>query len=159
MYHISPAPHSNGLMIAYIPKEKVLFQGDFSLPAPGQPANDHVKALVPALEKLNLGLRSLHQRARVRGAADQGGRLEGRRQVAASRASEQRRCRRPPLSDSLLEWFGRSIVLTDPIFHAQSVEARPASALDNPNTPIHLRRRRLTGHGSAGRDPDFGRCR
>jgi glyoxylase-like metal-dependent hydrolase (beta-lactamase superfamily II) len=54
MYHAYPAPHSNGLMVAYIPKEKVLFQGDFSLPAPGQPANDHVKALVPILEKLQL---------------------------------------------------------------------------------------------------------
>jgi glyoxylase-like metal-dependent hydrolase (beta-lactamase superfamily II) len=52
-YHIPPAPHSNGLLIAYIPKEKVLFQGDFSV-TPGQPANDHVKALVPVLEKLNL---------------------------------------------------------------------------------------------------------
>ena len=54
MYHVSPAPHSNGLMVAYLPKERVLFQGDFSLPAPGQPGNDHVKALVPALEKLKL---------------------------------------------------------------------------------------------------------
>ena len=54
MYHVSPVPHSNGLMIAYIPKEKILFQGDFSLPAAGQPGNDHVKALVPILEKLNL---------------------------------------------------------------------------------------------------------
>ena len=54
MYHIYPAPHSNGLMVAYIPKEKILFQGDFSLPAEGQPGNDHVKALVPALEKLKL---------------------------------------------------------------------------------------------------------
>jgi glyoxylase-like metal-dependent hydrolase (beta-lactamase superfamily II) len=53
MYHIYPSPHSNGLMIAYIPKEKVLFQGDYSV-NPGQPANDHVKALVPALEKLGL---------------------------------------------------------------------------------------------------------
>jgi glyoxylase-like metal-dependent hydrolase (beta-lactamase superfamily II) len=53
-YHVAPVPHSNGLMIAYLPKEKVLFQGDFSLPAAGQPANDHVKALVPILEKLNL---------------------------------------------------------------------------------------------------------
>jgi glyoxylase-like metal-dependent hydrolase (beta-lactamase superfamily II) len=51
LYHIYPAPHSNGLLVAYLPKEKVLFQGDFSLPAAGQPANDHVKALVPALEK------------------------------------------------------------------------------------------------------------
>jgi glyoxylase-like metal-dependent hydrolase (beta-lactamase superfamily II) len=54
MYHVSPVPHSNGLLIAYIPREKVLFQGDFSLPAPGQPFNDHVKALVPILNKLNL---------------------------------------------------------------------------------------------------------
>jgi glyoxylase-like metal-dependent hydrolase (beta-lactamase superfamily II) len=54
MYHIWPTPHSNGLLVAYIPKEKVLFQGDFSLPAPGEPGNDHVLALVPALEKLNL---------------------------------------------------------------------------------------------------------
>jgi glyoxylase-like metal-dependent hydrolase (beta-lactamase superfamily II) len=53
MYHIFPAPHSNGLIIAFIPKEKVLFQGDFSV-TPGEPANDHVKALVPVLERLNL---------------------------------------------------------------------------------------------------------
>ena len=52
-YHTWPVPHSNGLLIAYIPKEKVLFQGDFSV-NPGEPANDHVKALVPILEKLNL---------------------------------------------------------------------------------------------------------
>jgi glyoxylase-like metal-dependent hydrolase (beta-lactamase superfamily II) len=52
-YHIYPAPHSNGLIIAYIPKEKIIFQGDFSV-NPGEPANDHVKALVPALEKLKL---------------------------------------------------------------------------------------------------------
>ena len=53
LYHIWPAPHSNGLIVAYLPREKVLFQGDFSVNA-GQPANDHVKALVPALERLKL---------------------------------------------------------------------------------------------------------
>jgi glyoxylase-like metal-dependent hydrolase (beta-lactamase superfamily II) len=53
MYHVFPAPHSNGLIFAYIPKEKVLFQGDFSV-NPGEPANDHVKALFPVLERLNL---------------------------------------------------------------------------------------------------------
>ena len=52
-YHIFPAPHSNGLLVAYLPQEKILFQGDFSV-NPGQPANDHVRALVPALEKLGL---------------------------------------------------------------------------------------------------------
>jgi glyoxylase-like metal-dependent hydrolase (beta-lactamase superfamily II) len=55
LYHIWPAPHSNGLIVAYIPKEKILFQGDFSLPAKtGEPANDHVKALGAALDKLKL---------------------------------------------------------------------------------------------------------
>ena len=55
MYHIAGAPHSNGLLVAYIPKEKILFQGDFSLPTmPGEAANDHIKALVPVLEKLKV---------------------------------------------------------------------------------------------------------
>jgi glyoxylase-like metal-dependent hydrolase (beta-lactamase superfamily II) len=57
-YHIFPAPHSNALTIAYFPQERILFQGDFSVnPAQGggmQPANDHVRALVPALEKLGI---------------------------------------------------------------------------------------------------------
>jgi glyoxylase-like metal-dependent hydrolase (beta-lactamase superfamily II) len=53
MYHAYPAPHSNGLLIAYLPKEKVLFQGDFSV-NPGEAANDHVMALYPVLQKLNL---------------------------------------------------------------------------------------------------------
>jgi glyoxylase-like metal-dependent hydrolase (beta-lactamase superfamily II) len=53
LYHVAPVPHSNGLTIAYIPKEKILFQADFTV-TPGQPANDHVKALAPILEKLKL---------------------------------------------------------------------------------------------------------
>jgi flavorubredoxin len=53
LYHVPNAPHSNGLIFAYMPKEKVLFQGDFSV-NPGEPANDHVKALVPFLDKINL---------------------------------------------------------------------------------------------------------
>jgi hypothetical protein len=54
MYHVPGAPHSNGLLVAWFPKEKILFQGDFSLPAAGQPANDHVWALAPVVKKLNL---------------------------------------------------------------------------------------------------------
>ena len=54
IYHVSPAPHSNGLTVAYIPKEKILFQADFTV-TPGEPANDHVKALGPVvLDKLKL---------------------------------------------------------------------------------------------------------
>ena len=59
LYHIFPAPHSNALIVAYLPRNKVLFQGDFSInPAQGgggwTPANEHVRALVPALEKLGV---------------------------------------------------------------------------------------------------------
>ncbi|HEX4997358.1 MAG TPA: MBL fold metallo-hydrolase [Terriglobia bacterium] len=54
MYHTWPVPHSNGLMIAYIPKEKIIFQGDFSLPTGTEPVNDHVKALAPILKSLKL---------------------------------------------------------------------------------------------------------
>ncbi len=54
IYHVAPVPHNNGLTIAYIPKEKILFQADFTV-TPGQPANDHVKALGPiVLDKLKL---------------------------------------------------------------------------------------------------------
>ena len=86
MYHIYPAPHSNGLMVAYLPKERVLFQGDFSLPAPGQPGNDHVKALVPALEKLKLvnwdRYINVHTSAIPRRRPNSGRRLESRNAVA-----------------------------------------------------------------------------
>jgi glyoxylase-like metal-dependent hydrolase (beta-lactamase superfamily II) len=53
-HHIYPSPHSNGLTVAFIPKEKILFQADYTLPAAGQQPNDHIKALQPAVEKLNL---------------------------------------------------------------------------------------------------------
>jgi glyoxylase-like metal-dependent hydrolase (beta-lactamase superfamily II) len=54
MYHIYPVPHTNGMLMAYLPKEKILFQGDFTLPAAGAEANDHVKAMVPVLDRLGL---------------------------------------------------------------------------------------------------------
>jgi glyoxylase-like metal-dependent hydrolase (beta-lactamase superfamily II) len=52
-YHIYPAPHSDAMLIAYFPRERILFQGDFSV-NPGQPANDHVRALAAAVDKLGL---------------------------------------------------------------------------------------------------------
>ena len=58
-----PTPHSNGLTIAFIPKEKILFQADYTLPAAGQQANDHIKALQPIVEKLKLDF-GIHPGAR-----------------------------------------------------------------------------------------------
>jgi glyoxylase-like metal-dependent hydrolase (beta-lactamase superfamily II) len=72
-YHVYPSPHSNGLTIAFIPKEKILFQADYTLPAAGQPANDHVKALQVALAKLNLDFDkylSVHREAAPQTKAD-----------------------------------------------------------------------------------------
>ena len=54
MYHPAPVPHTDGMLIAYLPKEKILFQGDFTLPAAGQQPNDHIKALAPILDRLKL---------------------------------------------------------------------------------------------------------
>ena len=53
-HHVYPTPHSNGLTIAFIPREKILFQADYTLPAAGQQPNDHIRALQPIVEKLNL---------------------------------------------------------------------------------------------------------
>jgi glyoxylase-like metal-dependent hydrolase (beta-lactamase superfamily II) len=72
-HHIYPTPHSNGLTVAFIPKEKILFQADYTLPAAGQQANDHIKALQPILEKLNLDFEqyvSVHRGATPQTKAD-----------------------------------------------------------------------------------------
>jgi glyoxylase-like metal-dependent hydrolase (beta-lactamase superfamily II) len=73
IHHIYPSPHSNGITVAFIPKEKILFQADYTLPAAGQQANDHIKALQPAIEKLNLDFEqyvSVHRAAAPQTKAD-----------------------------------------------------------------------------------------
>jgi flavorubredoxin len=80
-YHIYPAPHSDALLIAYFPEEKVLFQGDFSV-NPGQPANDHVQALVATVERLGLDYEryiNVHASPEPQTRADVDGAMELRR--------------------------------------------------------------------------------
>jgi len=77
-----PAPRSDGLLVAWLPQEKILFQGDFSV-NPGQPANDHVAALVPALEKLGIDFEryiNVHASAAPQTRADVYAAMEMRRQ-------------------------------------------------------------------------------
>ena len=81
MYHVSPVPHSNGLMIAYIPKEKVLFQGDFSLPAAGAAGERSRQGPGSDSREAQSGFRSLYQRAHLRDSADQGGTVESRGEI------------------------------------------------------------------------------
>ena len=59
MYHIYPAPHSNGLMVAYIPKEKVLFEADAYNPqpttaTPPSPPSPFTTNLLDNIERLKL---------------------------------------------------------------------------------------------------------
>ena len=86
LYHVWPVPHSNGLIVAYLPKEKILFQGDFSLPAAGQPANDHVYALAPVLDKLGI---DYERYINVHASAEPQTRADVRAAVEARRAAEK----------------------------------------------------------------------
>ena len=99
MYHVSPVPHSNGLMIAYLPKEKVVFQGDFSLPAAGATGQRSRQGAGADSREAQSGLRSLYQRAHLRCAADQGGALEGRREIGHRRRARYFVGRRIALPD------------------------------------------------------------
>ena len=46
LYHMDPVPRSTACSSPSFRREKIVFQADLSLPAAGQPANDHVKALI-----------------------------------------------------------------------------------------------------------------
>jgi glyoxylase-like metal-dependent hydrolase (beta-lactamase superfamily II) len=86
MHRAWPVPHSNGLLVAYFPKERILFQGDFSLPAPGEPANDHVQALGEVVRKLNLNFEryiNVHTSEAPQTRAEFDAAVEARRQADA----------------------------------------------------------------------------
>jgi glyoxylase-like metal-dependent hydrolase (beta-lactamase superfamily II) len=62
LYHIQGYRHSDGILVAYLPKEKILFQGDFSLPLggrgvagnrPGQ-TNEWIFTLADNFDRLDL---------------------------------------------------------------------------------------------------------
>ena len=89
MYHISPVPHSNGLMVAYIPKEKVALPGRLLAACRGAAGERSRQGAGSGSREAQSGLRSLHQRARLRCSADQGGALEGRREIAAGLSEDQ----------------------------------------------------------------------
>lgn len=56
-YDVGPTPHAEHLLIAYLPKEKIIFEADhFSLPRTGpmRPAVDSTRAFAKAIAGLNL---------------------------------------------------------------------------------------------------------
>jgi glyoxylase-like metal-dependent hydrolase (beta-lactamase superfamily II) len=49
-----PNAHTDGMLVAFLPKQKILFQADFTLPQAGQDANPFVVALAERVEALGL---------------------------------------------------------------------------------------------------------
>jgi glyoxylase-like metal-dependent hydrolase (beta-lactamase superfamily II) len=54
LVHIQNLEHSDGNVVAFLPKEKILLSADFAMPAQGQPANPFTVTLVQNVERLKL---------------------------------------------------------------------------------------------------------
>src|SRR4029453_9175817 len=54
LHHIQKLEHSDGMLVAYLPKERILFTADFNVPAPGQPVSPSIATLVANIERLKL---------------------------------------------------------------------------------------------------------
>ena len=52
LYHVPQLAHSDSMLIAYLPKEKILFTADFNPPAPGQPVSPSIAVLMANLDRL-----------------------------------------------------------------------------------------------------------
>jgi glyoxylase-like metal-dependent hydrolase (beta-lactamase superfamily II) len=54
LHHVTNLAHSNGMLVAYLPKERVLFTADFNIPAQGQPVSPAIGTLVENVDRLKL---------------------------------------------------------------------------------------------------------
>jgi len=54
LHHVENLEHSDGMLIAFLPKEKILFTADFNIPAAGQPVSPAIATLVQNVERLKL---------------------------------------------------------------------------------------------------------
>jgi glyoxylase-like metal-dependent hydrolase (beta-lactamase superfamily II) len=54
LHHVKGLEHSDGMLIAFLPKERILFTGDFNLPAAGQAVSPSIKVLVENTDRLKL---------------------------------------------------------------------------------------------------------
>ena len=52
LYHVEKLEHSDSMLIAYLPKEKILFTADFNTPPPGQPVSLSIATLMANLDRL-----------------------------------------------------------------------------------------------------------
>jgi glyoxylase-like metal-dependent hydrolase (beta-lactamase superfamily II) len=54
LHHVAGLEHSDAMLIAYLPKEKILFTADFNPPPPGQPVSPSIATLVENIGRLQL---------------------------------------------------------------------------------------------------------
>jgi glyoxylase-like metal-dependent hydrolase (beta-lactamase superfamily II) len=54
LHHVKDNYHVDGLLVAFLPREKILFQADLTLPPEGEEPNPYVRALVDTLDRLQL---------------------------------------------------------------------------------------------------------
>ncbi len=54
LHHVADLEHSDAMLIAYLPKERILFSADFNVPAAGQPVSPSIATLVENIERLHL---------------------------------------------------------------------------------------------------------
>jgi glyoxylase-like metal-dependent hydrolase (beta-lactamase superfamily II) len=52
LYHVDKLEHSDSMLIAYLPKEKILFTADFNAPPAGQPVSASIATLMVNLDRL-----------------------------------------------------------------------------------------------------------
>jgi glyoxylase-like metal-dependent hydrolase (beta-lactamase superfamily II) len=52
LYHVDKLEHSDSMLIAYLPREKILFTADFNQPAPGQSVSPSIAVLMANLDRL-----------------------------------------------------------------------------------------------------------
>lgn len=54
LHHVKNLEHCDGMLVAYLPKEKLLLTADFNPPAQGQPASPSIAVLVQNVDRLQL---------------------------------------------------------------------------------------------------------
>ncbi len=54
LHHVAGLEHSDAMLVAYLPKERILFTADFNPPPPGQPVSPSIATLVQNIERLGL---------------------------------------------------------------------------------------------------------
>jgi glyoxylase-like metal-dependent hydrolase (beta-lactamase superfamily II) len=54
LHHIKNLEHSDGMLVAYLPKERILFTADFNVPGTGQAVSPSIATLIQNLDRLQL---------------------------------------------------------------------------------------------------------